>query len=176
MLRDEGHAAGSGVLLHLPPGQELALHDLVSLMISISDNTATNVLIDLAGMDAVAATMASLGVTRSTLGRPMKERPARGDERENWATPDDYAAVTAELLDRRAASPAACEEIVAMLERQQCTSRISRYLPNAEIPLRETSSKRQRVATGKWAVSASTNANAATGSRRALRRSRPRLA
>jgi beta-lactamase class A len=101
-------------------------------MISISDNTATNVLIDLAGMDTITRTMASLGMAQSTLGRTMKGRPAQGDERENWATPDDYATVIAALLDKRAASAQACDEMITMLERQQCTSRISRYLPNDE--------------------------------------------
>ncbi len=42
-------------------------------------------------------------------------------------------------------------------------------------PLRETPSKRQNTATGKFAFSASTNVNAATGSRRSLWRRRPRL-
>lgn len=132
VLRDEDQAAGSGVLLHLHAGMELTLNDLVYLMISISDNTATNVLIEMAGMDAVTRTMASLGMTQSTLGRMMKGRPAQGDEQENWATPDDYATVIAALLDKRAASPEACDEMIAMLERQQCTSRISRYLPDDE--------------------------------------------
>src|SRR5262245_45069703 len=52
-LRNEDRAVGSGVLLHLHEAIELTLNDLVYLMISISDNTATNVLIDLVGMDNV---------------------------------------------------------------------------------------------------------------------------
>jgi beta-lactamase class A len=131
-LRNEDRAAGSGVLLHLHQGLDLSLDDLIYLMISISDNTATNVLIDLAGMDNVNATMRSLGMTDSTLGRKMKGRPAQGDEQENWATPDDYAAAIAALLERRAASAEACERMIATLEKQQCTRRISRYLPEGD--------------------------------------------
>jgi beta-lactamase class A len=131
-LRDEDRAAGSGVLLHLHQGIELSLEDLIYLMISISDNTATNVLIDLAGIENVNATMRSLGMTTSTLGRKMKGRPAQGDEEENWATPDDYATVIAALLERRAASPESCARMTAMLEKQQCTRRISRHLPEGD--------------------------------------------
>jgi len=131
-LRTADRTAGSGVLRELHEGTELTLRDLIYLMISISDNTATNVLIDLAGMDNVNATMRSLGMTRSTLGRKMKGRPAQGDEQENWATPNDYARVIAAILAHEAASPDACERMVAMLETQSCKRRIARYLPDGE--------------------------------------------
>ena len=77
VLRPEDHAVGSGVLLHLHDGLALTLNDLIYLMISISDNTATNILIDLAGMDRVNATMQDLDMANSTLGRTMKGRPAQ---------------------------------------------------------------------------------------------------
>jgi beta-lactamase class A len=131
-LRSEDRAPGSGVLLHLHDGAELTLEDLIYLMISVSDNTATNMLIDVAGMENVGVTMRSLGMADSTLGRKMKGRPAQGDEQENWATPDDYAAVIGALLEGRAASAGACERMLAMLEKQQCTRRLSRYLPEDE--------------------------------------------
>ena len=63
VLTAEMKAVGSGVLLHMSPGITLTLEDLIYLMISISDNTATNVLIDLAGMDKVNSTIRSLGMT-----------------------------------------------------------------------------------------------------------------
>ncbi len=132
VLRDADRGIGSGVMLHLHEGIELTLGDLIYLMISISDNTATNILIDFAGMENVNATMQSLGMTGSTLGRKMKGRPAEGDEQENWATPDDYATVVQAILDGQAASAESCVEMVAMLEKQQNKRRISRYLPEAD--------------------------------------------
>ncbi|MDQ3692826.1 MAG: class A beta-lactamase-related serine hydrolase [Chloroflexota bacterium] len=131
-LRHDDLAAGSGVLLHLHEGIELTLGDLVYLMISISDNTATNVLIDLAGMERVNATMRSLGMVDSTLGRKMKGRPAEADEEENWATPNDYATVVGAILDGAAATAESCARMVDMLEKQQNKRRIARYLPEAE--------------------------------------------
>jgi beta-lactamase class A len=129
MLRDGDRAVGSGVLLHLHDGLELTLDDLVYLMISISDNTATNVLIELLGMERINQTMRELGMSQSTLGRLMKGRPAQGDEQENWATPDEYASLVEALLERRVAQPDSCDDMVALLEKQQCTNRIARYLP-----------------------------------------------
>lgn len=128
-LSEADKAPGSGVLLHLHAGIELTLDDLIYLMIAISDNTATNLLIRLAGLEAVNRTMRALGMTGSTLGREMRGRPAAAGEPENFATPNDYARVMTAILDGTAASPAACETMQAMLERQQNPRRIARYLP-----------------------------------------------
>ena len=131
-LQPQDKAPGSGVLLHLHDGMGLTLRDLVYLMISISDNTATNVLIDLVGMAAVNETMGALGMGNSRLARKMRGRPAGPDEPENWATPGDYAAIVAAILAGRAASAESCAAMVAMLEGQQNRRRIARHLPERE--------------------------------------------
>jgi beta-lactamase class A len=133
-LRSEDRAPGSGVMLHLHDGMEFTLGDLIYLMIAISDNTATNVLIDVVGMEQVNATMSRLGMKGSTLGRKMRGRPAVAGESENWATPNDYAGTIAALFSNQAASPAACAEMTAMLEKQQNDRRIARYLPRTDRP------------------------------------------
>ncbi len=132
VLTAEDVAVGSGVMLHLHHGMTFTLNDLIYLMISISDNTATNILIEMAGMEQVNETIRSLGMTNSNLGRKMKGRPAQADEQENWATPADYATAIRALLDDRAASADSCQKMRAMLEKQQNSRRISRYLPEAE--------------------------------------------
>jgi beta-lactamase class A len=128
-LRDEDRTPGSGVLLHLHAGTELTIEDLLYLMISISDNTATNLLIERVGMDNVNRTMRDLRMGQSTLGRLMKGRRAIEGEEENWATPDEYASLMEAILTRQAAQPSSCDAMLAMLEKQHCTNRISRYLP-----------------------------------------------
>src|SRR6185369_183492 len=52
---------GSGVLKDLSAGIELPLRDVGTLMIVLSDNTATNMLVDLLGLDAVNRTIRGLG-------------------------------------------------------------------------------------------------------------------
>jgi len=132
VLAAEDIAIGSGVMLHLHHGITLTLNDLIYLMISISDNSATNILIDMAGMGAVNETMQSLGMTNSNLGRKMQGRPAGPDQQENWATPNDYVKAVKALLDGTAASADSCAKMIAMLEKQQNTHRISRYLPESK--------------------------------------------
>ncbi len=133
-LRTEDQSAGSGVMQDLHEGMEFTLGDLVYLMISISDNSATNILIDLVGMDQVNATMRRLEMANSTLGRKMRGRERLAAEEENWATPEDYAAATASVLSNRAASTEACARMIALLEKQQNDRRIARYLPRTDGP------------------------------------------
>lgn len=132
VLRAEEKTPGSGILLHLHDGIPLTLADLLYLMISISDNTATNLLIDLAGIEHVNAVMRSLGMRDSVLGRKMTGRPAAAGMPENWATPDDYARAVQAILTGEAASAWACEQMTATLEKQQNPRRIARHLPEDE--------------------------------------------
>jgi len=128
-MTEADQTPGSGVMLHLHDGMEFTLNDLIYLMISISDNRATNILIRMAGMEAVNRTMRDLGMANSLLAREMKGRPATAEEGENLAAPEDYAEVIRAILDGEAASRSSCEAMVAMLEKQQNTRRIARYLP-----------------------------------------------
>ncbi len=84
--------AGSGVLGQFADGSsELSNEDLAVLMIVLSDNTATNLVIDAVGMDAVNRTMTSLGAPQTKLQRKMirPDASARGDE--NVSTPREAA-------------------------------------------------------------------------------------
>lgn len=93
-LTDEIRTGGSGVLRVLTDaGSALSLEDYAIYMILHSDNTATNVLIDELGMDAVNRLSASLGAMDTRLQRKMirPEESARGNE--NLSTPRDAALV-----------------------------------------------------------------------------------
>lgn len=127
-LRDEDRVPGSGVLGHLHEGLELTLADLLFLMIAVSDNTATNLILDRTGLEAVNATMQSLGMANSVLGRRiLGHQPNPGDP-ENWATPSDFARAMNAIVTNEAATPESCEQMLATLEQQGEIRRISRFL------------------------------------------------
>lgn len=117
-MNDAVRTGGSGVLRHLTDGgSELSLEDYAIYMIVYSDNTATNVLIDVLGMDAVNALSASLGAEATKLQRKMirPEASARGDE--NLSTPADAA----RIMERIHAcdlpmSEASCQRVREILE------------------------------------------------------------
>ena len=79
---------GTGVLVEMGT-PTLSIRDYAVLMVTLSDNTATNVLIDRLGINAIAARMQSLGLKDTKLRRHMMDTAAasRGDE--NVSTPDE---------------------------------------------------------------------------------------
>lgn len=117
-MTDDVRTAGSGVLQVLTDGgSALSLEDYAIYMIMVSDNTATNVLIDELGMDRINALSASLGATGTLLQRKMiqPEESARGNE--NLSTPRDAAMI----MERIAScdlpmSTAACGRVREILE------------------------------------------------------------
>lgn len=109
---------GSSLLQHFSDGgSSFSLHDLAVPMIVLSDNTATNMLIDAVGMAHVNRTMASLGLGQTKLQRKMirPEASLRGEE--NLSTPREAVDLMARLsrcdLPLTAAS---CAEVRRLLE------------------------------------------------------------
>ena len=133
-LRPQDKASGSGVVAKLHDGIELTLGDLAYLMMSISDNSSTNMLIDQVGQDRVNATMRSLGLAESVLGRRMRGAHVDPGEQENWAVPDEYVRMVGSLFDGSAASAPSCARMLALLEDQQNDRRIARHLPGTNRP------------------------------------------
>lgn len=87
-LQRSDMVGGSGITSVLTPGMtKLTLRDVAGLMISVSDNSATNVIIDRIGMENVNALLDSLGLTRTRLRRKMMDIKAASEGRENVATP-----------------------------------------------------------------------------------------
>lgn len=117
-LTDEVRTAGSGVLQVLTDGgSALALEDYAIYMVVHSDNTATNVLIDELGMDAINALSESLGATQTLLQRKMirPEESARGNE--NLSTPRDAALIMEKIATcDLPMSEASCQRVREILE------------------------------------------------------------
>jgi len=93
---------GTGVLIHLGT-PTLTIRDYATLMVTLSDNTATNVLIDRLGMDAINMRMQALGLKSTKLRRHMMDTAAaqRGDE--NVSSPDDLVRLLQAMAGAHAA-------------------------------------------------------------------------
>ncbi len=72
-LDDRLRAPGSGVLKELSNGLHLTVHDLATLMIIVSDNTATDILYDLVGRDRLAQTLNEFGLTATRIPMSCRE-------------------------------------------------------------------------------------------------------
>ena len=118
---------GSGVLFELGT-PTLSVRDYATLMVMLSDNTATNVLIDRLGMDRITARMQGLGLAGTKLRRHMIDLAAarRGDE--NVSTPAELARLL-EILDQgQGLSAAGRDQAIALLEKPK-ESALLRGLP-----------------------------------------------
>jgi beta-lactamase class A len=91
MMLDRSKAVGGAGVLAEMGTPTLSIRDYAVLMVTLSDNTATNVLIDRLGMDAITKRLQGLGLAATKLRRHMMDAAAarRGDE--NVSTPDDLA-------------------------------------------------------------------------------------
>jgi len=91
-LQKSDLVGGSGIASALTPGTtKLTLRDVAVLMISVSDNSMTNVIIDRIGMDNVNSLLDSLGLTHTHLRRKMMDIKAAAEGRENVATPHEIS-------------------------------------------------------------------------------------
>ncbi len=120
--------AGSGILQHLS-NPVLSLRDHATLMIVLSDNTATNVVIDAVGMERVTARMKGLGLADVRLRRRMMDGAAASRGEENVASPVSLARTVALLWRGEGLSQARRDTAVAMLS--QVAGSIRRAVPDA---------------------------------------------
>ena len=117
-VRATDRTGGSGVLQHFSDGgSEFSLRDLAIPMIVLSDNTATNILIDRLGMERITRTMAELGAPQTRVGRKMirPDEAAKGNE--NLSTAKEAADLMVRLAQcKLPVSAASCAEIRRILE------------------------------------------------------------
>lgn len=114
----------SGVLTFLHEGIEVTVLDLITLMIVISDNTATNLLIDILGMDAINAAIQEYGLTRTKLSRKMYDSEKSAQGIQNYITARETGIFLEKMYRGEVISPAASKKMLAILKNQQVNHKI----------------------------------------------------
>ena len=126
---------GSGILRDLKDVATLSLRDHAALMIGLSDNTATNRVIERVGLERVAARMAEWGIATTALRRAMYDFAAAKRGLENVATARELAALLAVLAAGACRDRATSESVLAVLARCQDDTRLRRFLdPHQDVP------------------------------------------
>ena len=115
-LTSEVLVPGSGVLTYLEGPLDLSILDIAQLMIMVSDNTATNLCIDWAGMDAINELMESLGLSQTRIRRKMQDHESVARNEENVSTPADAVGLMRALYESRP-SAAVAEQALAILRK-----------------------------------------------------------
>jgi beta-lactamase class A len=153
VVTDQDKVSGSGVLTELSGGDTLPIRDLMHLMIVVSDNTATNLILDRIGGNAVNLRMEQLGLKQTAVMRKImqaklfagkanpkpegltEEGKKPGNDR--WGTgrscSRDMVILLEKLYRGELVSKAASNEMIAVLKRQQDHNGVGRDMNNTVI-------------------------------------------
>lgn len=134
VLTKDKKVGGAGILPEFADGLRLTFRDAVKLMMILSDNTATNLVIDVLSADAVNARMESLGLKETRLMRKVFGGgvSVEGSKEENKrfglgrTTPHEMVTLLEKLERGEVVSPAASKEMIELMKREQGTNGIWR--------------------------------------------------
>jgi beta-lactamase class A len=144
-LTEEDKTPGSGVLTEFSGGDAFPIRDLMHLMIVVSDNTATNLVLDRISGNAVNARMAQLGLKQTAVmrkimqGKKISGITNEGSKpgNEQWGTgrscPHDMVILLEKLYHGDLISNAASNEMITVLKRQQSHDGAGRDMNNTVI-------------------------------------------
>jgi beta-lactamase class A len=119
----------SDIMGGLTPGvTKVTLRDLATMMVAVSDNSATNVLIDRVGMENVNAFLDSQSLTHTRLRRKMMDLKAPSEGRENVSTPVEMMALLEALYRGKVLNKEKTDDFFKMLATHK-DSWIPRDLP-----------------------------------------------
>jgi beta-lactamase class A len=121
LIKDD-KVSGCGVLKVMNDGIVLKIRDIAYLMITLSDNTATNMLISYIGMDKINEYINKNRYKGTILGRKMMDTKAREAGRDNFTTPRDVYGILQLLFEDNTATD--------MLKNQASINKLPLYIVN----------------------------------------------
>ena len=129
-FRSEDLVPDSAIMENLTPGvSRVTNRDLAGFVVAVSDNAATNVLIDRVGMENVNHMLDTLGLHQTRLRRKMMDIKAAQEGRENIATPREMASLLETVYRGKVLDPQTTEDFFKLM----CTTKdspIPRLLPD----------------------------------------------
>lgn len=117
---------GSGVLQSLDFGAQLSVKNFATLMIIVSDNVATNVMIDYLGIDHINETIKKWGFNDTTLHNKID---FENYDKLGTSTPRDYGKAFTMLHEGTLISKEACEQMLEIFKKQHYNSMITKDFP-----------------------------------------------
>lgn len=131
ILTDSEKAGGDGVLKTYQHRSRISYRDIITLMITHSDNTATNILIKEIGMDNINQRIRALGLSKSQLNRIMMDTAAVRRGVDNYVTAREMNVLLRKIYQKEVVSPELCDQMLDILKRNEDTKTIPRLLSNS---------------------------------------------
>ena len=128
-LQQKDKTGGSGSLKNERAGKEFSIQELIMLMMSISDNTATNILINLLGIDNLNQWFQDNGLKDTNLSRLMMDMASRDKGIENYTTAGDIALILDRFYNGKFIGSKVSSECTEIMKKQKTKNRIPAKLP-----------------------------------------------
>jgi beta-lactamase class A len=129
VIKKEDITSGSGILKSRKLPIKVTFMKLLELMISRSDNTASNKVIDILGVDCINTEFKKMGLKNTVLKRKMMDFDSRAKGIENYTTTSDLANVLEKIYRKKFLGRQLSEIALSFLKGQQVNDRLPRYLP-----------------------------------------------
>lgn len=127
-VKEDDKLPSCGALTYMHTGLEVTLKDLCTLMIILSDNTATNMLIKLVGMDQINETMRGLGLKKTKVNRLLFDSKQSALGIQNYITPGEIRILLEKMYDGSLISKEASKEMISILMNQRLNGKIPFYI------------------------------------------------
>jgi beta-lactamase class A len=141
-LRQKDKVSGSGTLKNERSGKAYSLKELLRLMNTISDNTATNMIINLLTFDYLNTWFKDNGLKGTTLSRLMMDMASRDKGVENYTTAEDIALVFDNMYRGKLINKHVSSECIEILKNQKTRNRIPAKLPEGTVVAHKTGLER----------------------------------
>ena len=137
-LTKENQVPGSGVLGMLDPGLKLTVKDVITLMITLSDNTATNMLIDVVGLKPTNDMLAGMGLKNTYFYKKVykkAEGPQPPDQKQfglGKTTAEEMAKVMESIYRCDLGDRELCKTMITIMRNQQYRNMVPRYIESED--------------------------------------------
>lgn len=132
-VREEDKVPSCGVLRMMHKGLTVTVQDLCYLMIVISDNTATNILIQTLGMDRINTSFQKMGLQKTRVNRLLFDVEARQRGLQNYFSPLEIGTMLEGMWSETLISPEASRQMIDMMLNQQLNHKIPYFLRGVNI-------------------------------------------
>lgn len=138
ILKSNMKVGGTGSLSGRKDGTAITINQLIKLMITQSDNTATNILIDILTMDKINSSIKVLGCSDSVIQRKMMDFKAQNEGKDNFTSVEDLCCVLFKIYKNECLGGIYDKKMIDIMKQQENNTKIPLLLPPGTVVAHKT--------------------------------------